>query len=84
VDLDWIERKARPCQERARKRGGGPEGERWRGRDWNRKKKEKKLLCVAINDENSILNKENGLDRGIFYHIFCFTQLHMCLDRKMA
>ena len=54
----------------------------WEGLE--QEKKEKKLLWVAINDENSTLNKENGLDRGIFYHIFCFTQLHMCLDRKMA
>ena len=54
----------------------------WEGLE--QKKKRKKLLWVAINDENSTLNKENGLDRGIFYHIFCFTQLHMCLDRKMA
>ena len=59
----------------------------WEGLE--QKKKEKKLLCVAINDENSILNKENGLDRGIFYHIFCFTQLHVLrqengLDRRMA
>ena len=43
-----------------------------------------KWLCVAINDENSTLNKENGLDMGIFYHIFCFTQLHMCLQKMMA
>jgi len=43
-----------------------------------------KWLCVAINDENSTLNKENGLDRGIFYHIFCFMQLHMCLQKMMA
>ena len=54
----------------------------WEGLE--QKKKEKKLLWVAINDENSTFNKENGLDRGIFYHIFCFMQLHMCLDRRIV
>ena len=50
----------------------------WEGLE--QEKKEKKLLWVAINDENSTLNKENGLDRGIFYHIICLTQFHLCLQ----
>ena len=62
MDLDWIERKARPCQERARKRGGGPEGERWRRRDWNRKKSKKS--CRGWESSRGHRRQSRGVEDG--------------------
>ena len=63
MDLDWIERKARPCQERARKRGGGgPEGERWHGRDWNRKKRQK---VIAAGNRAVGIDGNRGVSRTV-------------------